>query len=48
VVWLDNPGLDLSSSVIRARVRARRSVRYLVPDAVAAYIARRHLYRRHA
>ena len=46
VVWLDNPGLDLSSSGIRARVRAGRSVRYLVPDAVAAYIARRRLYRR--
>jgi nicotinic acid mononucleotide adenylyltransferase len=26
-------------------VRARRSVRYLVPDAVASYIARHRLYR---
>jgi nicotinate-nucleotide adenylyltransferase len=48
VVWLDNPGLDLSSSGIRASVRAGRSVRYLVPDAVAAYIGRRQLYRRGA
>jgi nicotinate-nucleotide adenylyltransferase len=45
VVWLDNPGLELSSSGIRARVRAGRSVRYLVPDAVAAYVARHRLYR---
>jgi nicotinate-nucleotide adenylyltransferase len=45
VAWLDNPGLDVSSSAIRARVRAGRSVRYLVPDAVAAHIARRGLYR---
>jgi len=45
VVWLDNPGLGLSSSVIRERVRGGRSLRYLVPDAVARYIARRRLYR---
>ncbi len=46
VVWLDNPGIELSSSDIRARVRAGRSVRYLVPDAVGAYLARHRLYRR--
>ena len=45
LVWLDNPGLELSSSAIRARVRAGRSVRYLVPDAVARYLARHRLYR---
>ena len=45
VVWLRNPGLDLSSRAIRARVRAGRTVRYLVPDAVARYIARHRLYR---
>jgi nicotinic acid mononucleotide adenylyltransferase len=33
---------------VRAGVRAGRSVRYLVPDAVAAYIDRHHLYRRGA
>jgi len=27
------------------RVRAGRSIRYLVPDTVAAYIARHNLYR---
>jgi nicotinate-nucleotide adenylyltransferase len=45
IEWLDNPGLDLSSSAIRARLRAGRTVRYLIPDAVARYIARRRLYR---
>jgi len=44
-VWLDNPVLALSSSAIRARARAGRSIRYLVPDAVARYIARHRLYR---
>ena len=45
VVWLDTPVLDLSSSAIRARARSGRSVRVLVPDAVAAYIRRHRLYR---
>jgi nicotinate-nucleotide adenylyltransferase len=46
VRWLDNPELAISSSLIRRRVRAGRSIRYLVPDAVAAYIRRHDLYRR--
>jgi len=45
IVRLDNPELALSSSGVRAHVRAGRSVRYLVPDAVAAYIERHRLYR---
>jgi nicotinate-nucleotide adenylyltransferase len=43
--WLENPGLHISSSAIRARVRAGHSARYLVPDPVARYIARNRLYR---
>ena len=39
------PRLDISSSDIRERVRAGRSIRYWVPDAVAAYVARSRLYR---
>jgi nicotinate-nucleotide adenylyltransferase len=46
VVWLDNPGIEVSSSVIRARARAGRTVRYLVPDAVARYLDRHPLYAR--
>jgi nicotinate-nucleotide adenylyltransferase len=48
VVLLDNPLVAISSSVLRARARAGRSLRYLVPDAVAAFVARHELYRRHA
>lgn len=45
VTALANPGLEISSSEIRARARAGRSLRYLVPDAVARAIASRELYR---
>jgi len=43
-VWLENPRLDISSSTLRRRVRAGHSLRYLVPDAVIAYIRRHRLY----
>jgi len=46
VVWLDNPGLDVSSSGIRARARRGRSLRYLVPDRVARYIESHEFYRK--
>ncbi len=46
VVRLDNPVVGISSSALRARARAGRPLRYLVPDAVAAYAARHRLYRR--
>ena len=45
VTYLEGPRLGLSSTVIRARVAAGRSIRYLVPPAVEAYIASHHLYR---
>ena len=44
VVFLDGPRMRLSASEIRARARAGRSLRYLVPDAVAAYIGDHALY----
>ena len=36
--------VDVSSTGLRERVARRESIRYLVPDAVAAYIASRRLY----
>jgi nicotinate-nucleotide adenylyltransferase len=39
------PAIEISASDIRARCLAGKSIRYLVPDAVADYIEREHLYR---
>jgi nicotinate-nucleotide adenylyltransferase len=45
VAHVEGPGLAISATAVRERVRQRGSVRYLVPDAVADYIAKRPLYR---
>lgn len=42
--FLPGPLLPISGSVVRRRAAAGRSVRYLVPDAVASYIADHRLY----
>jgi nicotinate-nucleotide adenylyltransferase len=39
------PAVDLSATEIRRRVAGGRSIRYLVPDAVAEFIATHGLYR---
>jgi nicotinate-nucleotide adenylyltransferase len=45
VTLLDGPRIRLSASEVRGRAAVGLSVRYLVPDAVAAYIADHRLYR---
>jgi nicotinate-nucleotide adenylyltransferase len=45
VIFLDGPRIRLSASELRERAAAGRSLRYLVPDAVAAYIDDHALYR---
>jgi nicotinate-nucleotide adenylyltransferase len=44
VRFFSMPRVDVSSTDIRARVRAGRSIRYLVPDDVARQIGVRRLY----
>jgi nicotinate-nucleotide adenylyltransferase len=45
LVWLTNAGLEVASRDVRARAASGRSIRYLVPDAVARWAARHRLYR---
>ena len=45
--FLDGPHLRLSATELRARAAAGRSLRYLVPDAVARYIGDHALYTDH-
>jgi nicotinate-nucleotide adenylyltransferase len=44
VEYMEVPALAISSSDIRERVRTRRPVRYLLPEAVASYIDKNGLY----
>lgn len=41
---LEAPGVDLSSTELRARVRAGDPIRYLVPECVETYIRKHRLY----
>jgi nicotinate-nucleotide adenylyltransferase len=45
VTFIDLPRVDVSSSMVRERVREGRPIRHLVPDAVVRYIEDEGLYR---
>ena len=42
---LETPVIDISSTGVRGRIRQGKSIRYLVPDSVVAYVERHGLYR---
>ncbi|MCM3566542.1 nicotinate-nucleotide adenylyltransferase [Neobacillus mesonae] len=44
VLYVDVPAIDVSSSMIRDRFKNGKTVRYLLPDRVIAYIEENHLY----
>jgi len=46
VKWLPMPQVDIASADIRARLKAGRSIRYLVPPAVERYIRQHNLYQK--
>lgn len=43
-IWLDTPGIPISSTMLRARVESGRSVRFFVPDPVWRYVEEHQLY----
>jgi nicotinate-nucleotide adenylyltransferase len=45
IEYIEVPALAISSTDLRARVRERRALRYLTPEAVGAYIEKQGLYR---
>jgi len=45
IEYIEVPALAISSTDLRARIRSRRPVRYLMPESVVAYIEKHSLYR---
>ena len=45
IQWAQMPQVDVASSDIRRRLKAGRSIRYLVPGAVERYLRQHHCYR---
>ena len=45
IIWVDAPGLEISSTQIRELLASGRSAQYLVPECVLEYIKVRRLFR---
>ena len=46
IAWLDMPPIDLSGTMLRRHVSEGRSIRFLVPDPVLAYVDDHNLYQK--
>ncbi len=46
ITYLETPGLEISSTLLREQVRDGHSIRYLTPDPVLTFIEAHRLYRR--
>ncbi|XJZ26296.1 nicotinate-nucleotide adenylyltransferase [Bacillota bacterium Lsc_1132] len=44
VISIDIPAMDVSSSMIRERLKLGKTIRYLLPDSIIDYIKENHLY----
>lgn len=44
IIWVDVPQMDISSTLIREKIKNGCSVRYLLPDSVIHYIKEKELY----
>jgi nicotinate-nucleotide adenylyltransferase len=44
VIYVDVPAMEVSSSIIRERLKKGKTVRYLLPDSVIHFIEENHLY----
>lgn len=44
IIYVDIPAFDVSSSMIRKRLKTGKTVRYLLPESVLRFIGEKHLY----